>query len=87
LFVSVRDFVSTTSIAVFTGEERTCCLKRTCTVPYGVGRLIQTVSNGTTVQYSQFDPNGRVLQQSQSNPQMNGGNAAQFSYVYNLAVT
>ncbi len=63
----------------------TYCLKQTCTVPYGVGRLIQTVANGTTVQYSQFDPDGRVLQHSQTNPQMNGGTAARFSYVYNLA--
>ncbi len=63
----------------------TYCLHQTCTVAYGVGRLIQTLSNGTTVQYTQFDPNGRVVQHLQQHPQMNGGNAAQFSYVYNRA--
>jgi hypothetical protein len=47
--------------------------------------LIQTQSDGTTVEYRGFDPAGRVTQQAQTNSLMNGGTTALLSYAYNLA--
>src|SRR5207302_6718818 len=54
-------------------------------ISFARGRLISSsVAGGTTVKYFGFDADGRITLHSQSDPNLNGGAASQFTYTYNL---